>query len=58
MIYVLTYCIFLSSSGESCDEISTYKTLDACISDAESYEKENRTKSFYRCEGRIVKGKK
>lgn len=57
MIYVLTYCIFMSSSGESCNDMATYKTLDACISDAESYEKENKTKHVYRCEGRKIEGK-
>lgn len=52
MMYVLTYCLFLSSSGESCNDIATFKTLDACIAEATEYEKTNRTKSFYRCEGR------
>lgn len=52
MIYVLTYCVFMSSNGESCNDIATYKTLDACIFEASEYEKTDKTKNVYRCEGR------
>jgi len=53
MIYVLTYCVFMSSSGQSCKDLESYKTLDACIFEANEYEKTDRTKGVYICEGRM-----
>jgi len=52
MFLLIVY--FCPPAEKSCNDIATFKTLDACIAEATEYEKTNRTKSFYRCEGRTT----
>ena len=52
MIFVLMLCTFMSSSGESCDDVMTYSTLDACIEEANKHKKEENFNEIYKCEGR------
>ena len=52
MTYVLMLCVFMSSSGESCDDVATYKTLDACIEEANRRKPSEGHNEIYKCEGR------
>ena len=52
MTYVLMLCVFMSSSGESCDYVATYKTLDACIEEANKHKRDENYNEIYKCEGR------
>jgi len=50
--YVLMLCVFMSSGGESCDDVATYQTLDACITEANRRKKDEGYNEIYKCEGR------
>jgi len=52
MVFILTLCVFMSSSGESCDYVATYKTLDACIEEANRRKPSEGHNEIYKCEGR------
>lgn len=52
MIYVLMLCTFMSSSGESCDDIATFTTIDACVTEANRHKAEENFNELYKCEGR------
>ena len=51
MIYVLTYCIFMSSSGESCDDVKSYPTMAAC-QEALNHHVPHGSMDSYKCEAR------
>ncbi len=52
MTYVLMFCVFMSSSGESCTDIARYPTIDACVDEANNRIKREGPNENYKCEGR------
>lgn len=53
MTYVLMLCVFMSSSGESCDDVGQYKTMEACQAEAAKHSSTGFEK--YRCEVRSAR---
>jgi hypothetical protein len=49
MIYVLMFCTFMSSSGEVCEDVKSYSTMDACVVERD---KRDPTHKNFRCEAR------
>ena len=50
MIYVLMSCVFMSSSGESCNDIQKYPTMETCQAEADKHP--NNHFEYYKCEAR------
>jgi hypothetical protein len=52
MIYALLLCTFMSSSGEVCDDIKFYQTIDECVAEANRRIPTEAHNENYKCEGR------
>jgi hypothetical protein len=52
MTYVLSLCVFMSTSGWSCTDIQEFPTIDACIEEADKRKGKEKRNEMYQCEGR------
>jgi hypothetical protein len=49
MIYVLMFCTFMSSSGEVCEDVKTFDTMQACVQERDHRDPIHKN---FKCEAR------